>query len=76
MTDQADRMDAKQTRCSVCKHPVAITAGPGRRTRRSVDTGRSKTNRRRNRTADTGPAISTRLILPGRPDPKLAAARA
>jgi len=51
------------------------TAGPGRRTRRSVDTGRSKTNRRRNRTADTGPAISTRLILPGRPDPILTAAR-
>lgn len=31
MTDQGDRMDAKQTRCSVCKHPVALVAGPGRR---------------------------------------------
>ena len=52
--------------------------GPGRRNRRSSTTGGgSKPARRttRTRTTDTAPTTSTRLILPGRPDPKVTAAR-
>jgi hypothetical protein len=32
-------MDAKQTRCSVCKHPVAIVAGQGRRRAALIEDG-------------------------------------
>jgi len=32
-------MDAKQTRWSVCKHPVAITASPGRRRAALIEDG-------------------------------------
>jgi hypothetical protein len=39
MTDQGDRMDAKQTLCSVCKHPVAIVAGQGRRRAALIEDG-------------------------------------
>jgi hypothetical protein len=57
----------------------ADAPGPGRRNRRSSTTdGGSKPARRttRARTSDTAPTTSTRLILPGRPDPKVTAARA
>ena len=39
MTDPGDRMDAKQTRCSVCKHPVALVAGQGRRRAALIEDG-------------------------------------
>jgi hypothetical protein len=39
MTDQGDRMDAKQIRCSVCKHPVALRAGQGRRRAALIEDG-------------------------------------
>jgi hypothetical protein len=39
MTDQTDRMDAKQPRCSVCKHPVALVAGQGRRRAALIEDG-------------------------------------
>jgi hypothetical protein len=39
MTEQDDRMDAKQARCSVCKHPVALQAGQGRRRAALIEDG-------------------------------------
>jgi hypothetical protein len=39
MTDQGDRMDAKQIHCSVCKHPVALVAGQGRRRAALIEDG-------------------------------------
>jgi hypothetical protein len=39
MTDQSDRMEAKELRCSVCKHPVALVAGPGRRRAALIEDG-------------------------------------
>jgi len=39
MTDQSDRVDSKQPRCSVCKHPVALVAGQGRRRAALIEDG-------------------------------------
>ncbi len=57
------------------------TAGPGRRSRRGTATASGSKPQRRGRrgqasSADADLTTGTRLILPGRPDPKLAAARA
>src|SRR5664279_479825 len=55
------------------------TAGPGRRNRRAGATNRAKATRSargRTSTSGTDPTTGTRLVLPGRPDPTLTAARA
>ncbi len=39
MTDQSDRMEAKQPRCSICKHPIALVATPGRRRTALIEDG-------------------------------------
>ena len=56
------------------------TAGPGRRNRRAAAAGGSKPKVRGRRsqasTSGVDPATGTRLVLPGRPDPTLNAARA
>jgi CRISPR/Cas system-associated protein Cas10 (large subunit of type III CRISPR-Cas system) len=39
MALQEERPDDKQMRCSVCKHPVAIRATPGRRRAALIEDG-------------------------------------
>jgi hypothetical protein len=39
MSIRGDRMDAKQLRCSVCKHVVALHGGQGRRRAALIEDG-------------------------------------
>jgi hypothetical protein len=39
MVTRGDRMDAKPLHCSVCKHPVAIQGGHGRRRAALIEDG-------------------------------------
>lgn len=39
MSLRSDRMDTNPLRCSVCKHPVALQAAPGRRRTALVEDG-------------------------------------
>ena len=39
MSIRGDRMDAKQLRCSVCKHEVALHGGQGRRRAALIEDG-------------------------------------
>ena len=39
MDIRSDRIDAKPLRCSVCKHPVAIHGGQGRRRAALIEDG-------------------------------------
>jgi len=39
MSIRGDRMDAKQLRCSVCKHIVALHGGQGRRRAALIEDG-------------------------------------
>jgi hypothetical protein len=39
MTDQVDRPEAKQLRCSVCRQPVAVFPMPGHRRAALIEDG-------------------------------------
>jgi hypothetical protein len=39
MPTEGDRMEAKEVRCSVCKHPLALRAGQGRRLAALIEDG-------------------------------------
>ena len=39
MSIRGDRMDAKPLHCSVCKHPVALHGGQGRRRAALIEDG-------------------------------------